>query len=377
MAGVELHVATATSATAEAAPAAAMLDLLTVGEPLICLTSAGRLPSSPTLAKSIGGAEANVAIGLARLRLRAAYVSRVGADPFGDEVVRTLRGEGVDVSRVERSQTRPTGLMVKELRSPDDVRVHYYRQGSAASELDGIGGGLPPARHVHATGITLALGPGPARAVRELLSAGRAMGASVSFDPNIRLKLWSLDDAVAAIREVLPDVDDLLLSEAEALAIAATGDLDEALDRSPIAGSRGSSCGAAPRARSGSRAASASRSRRRPRDPSSTASAPATRSPPGTCSSASPTRRSPRRSPRARGRRDTPSRRSATTRACPTAPTTTPGAAAARRSTDEPTAARELPRRRAPRRNGGRPMSLRRPASFLDAGRRAGTAVDR
>jgi 2-dehydro-3-deoxygluconokinase len=67
--------------------------------------------------------------------------------------------------------------------------------------------------------------------VRELLSAGRAMGASVSFDPNIRLKLWSLDDAVAAIREVLPDVDDLLLSEAEALAIAATGDLDEALDR--------------------------------------------------------------------------------------------------------------------------------------------------
>jgi 2-dehydro-3-deoxygluconokinase len=201
-----------------------------VGEPLVCLTAGGRLATSPTLAKSIGGAEANVAIGLARLGLRTAYVSRVGRDPFGDEVVRTLRGEGVDVSRVQRSARRPTGLMVKELRSPSDVRVHYYRHGSAATELDGIGE-TPRARHVHATGITLALGAGPAAAVRELLAAARAMGASVSFDPNIRLKLWSLDDAVAAMREILPAVDDLLLSEVEALAVSGAGALDEALRR--------------------------------------------------------------------------------------------------------------------------------------------------
>ncbi|MGI9099935.1 MAG: sugar kinase [Solirubrobacteraceae bacterium] len=207
-----------------------MLDLLTVGEPLICLTAGGRLPAAHTLAKSMGGAEANVAIGLARLGLRAGYISRVGADPFGDEIVRTLRGEGVDVSGVQRSPARPTGLMVKELRSPSDVRVHYYRQGSAATELDGIGE-IPPARHVHATGITLALGAGPAAAASELLSAAAAMGASVSFDPNIRLKLWSLDDAVTALREVLRYVDDLLLSEAEAVALAGAGDLDEALRR--------------------------------------------------------------------------------------------------------------------------------------------------
>jgi 2-dehydro-3-deoxygluconokinase len=118
--------------------------------------------------------------------------------------------------------------MIKELRSPSDVRVHYYRQGSAASELDGIGE-IPPARHVHATGITLALGAGPARAVSELLAAAAVTGATVSLDPNIRLKLWSLDDAVRALRAVLPHVDDLLLSEAEALAVAGAGDLEEAL----------------------------------------------------------------------------------------------------------------------------------------------------
>jgi 2-dehydro-3-deoxygluconokinase len=207
-----------------------MLDLLTVGEPLISLSATGRLAASPSLRKSIGGAEANVAIGLARLGLRTGYVSRVGDDPFGDEIVRTLRGEGVDVSRVQRSPQRPTGVMVKELRSPTDVRVHYYRQGSAASELDGIGD-VPPARHVHVTGITLALGAGPAGAVTELVAAALAMGASVSLDANFRLKLWPVEDAVAAVREILPGVDDLLLSEAEALAIAGTGELDEALRR--------------------------------------------------------------------------------------------------------------------------------------------------
>ena len=226
--GLQAALAASTDAPTAAATAGDMLDLLTVGEPLICLTAAGRLSASPSLAKSVGGAEANVAIGLARLGLRTGYVSRVGADPFGDEIVRTLRGEGVDVSRVQRSTARPTGLMVKELRSPHDVRVHYYRQGSAVTELDGIGH-APAARHVHATGITLALGAGPAAAVGELLAAARAMGAGVSFDPNIRLKLWSLDDAVLALREILPQVDDLLLSEAEALALSGAGELDEAL----------------------------------------------------------------------------------------------------------------------------------------------------
>jgi 2-dehydro-3-deoxygluconokinase len=221
---------TAASAAVPDEPPAATFDLFTVGEPLICLTAAGRLPAAPSLGKSIGGAEANVAIGFARLGLRAGYGACVGDDPFGDEIVRTLRGEGVDVSRVRRSRRRATGLMIKELRSPQDVRVHYYRNDSAATELDGAGV-LPRARHVHATGITLALGDGPAAAVHELLAHGRATGAGVSFDANIRCKLWPPQEAVAAIRAVLPYVDDLLLSEVEALAISGAAQLDEALRR--------------------------------------------------------------------------------------------------------------------------------------------------
>ena len=104
-----MHVGAADVTAAHGSGRAAPLDLLTLGEPLVSVTSRGRLPASPTLVKSIGGAELNVAIGLARLGLRTAYVSRVGSDAFGDEIVRTLRGEGVDVSRVQRSVKRQTG----------------------------------------------------------------------------------------------------------------------------------------------------------------------------------------------------------------------------------------------------------------------------
>jgi 2-dehydro-3-deoxygluconokinase len=207
------------------------LDVLALGEPLISLSGApGRLPASRSLTKSVGGAEANVAIGLARLGLRPGYISRVGADPFGDEVVRTLRGEGVDVSAVQRSPARPTGVMVRELRAPDDVHVYYYRQGSAVTELDGVTG-VPQGRHVHVSGITLVLGPGPRAAVHELIGLAKEWGATVSFDPNIRLKLCTLEEAVAACRDVLARVDDLLLSEAEAVALTGAADAGQAADR--------------------------------------------------------------------------------------------------------------------------------------------------
>jgi 2-dehydro-3-deoxygluconokinase len=208
------------------------LDVLALGEPLISLSGApGRLPASPALRKSVGGTEANVAIGLARLGLRVGYASRVGSDPFGDEVVRTLRGEGVDVSLVDRSTARPTGVMIRELRGPDDVHVYYYRHGSAVTELDGLAAATPQARHVHVSGITLVLGDGPRRAVHELLARAREWGATVSFDPNFRLKLCTVEEAVAASREVLGRVDDLLLSEAEASALTGARDLGEAAAR--------------------------------------------------------------------------------------------------------------------------------------------------
>ncbi|MFD0658040.1 PfkB family carbohydrate kinase [Thermocatellispora tengchongensis] len=110
-----------------------------------------------TLALSIAGAEANVAIGLARLGHRARWAGVVGQDELGALVLRTLRAEGVDVSTVRESGDRPTGLMIQESRIADITRVHYYRAGSAGSTLspaDATAALTPAPRLLHVTGIT-------------------------------------------------------------------------------------------------------------------------------------------------------------------------------------------------------------------------------
>ncbi len=199
-------------------------DVLTLGEPLICLTAPdGRLQATHTLVKSVGGAESNLAIGLARLGRRVAMVTRVGHDPFGDEIIRTLRGEGVDTEWIGREDAAPTGLMVKERRAADDVHVYYYRQMSAAARLSPAHVPLEAVEQstrIHVTGITLALGDGPREAVAELLRHANRHRVPVSFDPNFRLKLWSAQDAAQACAALLPLVSDLLVGEDELLAMA-------------------------------------------------------------------------------------------------------------------------------------------------------------
>lgn len=199
-------------------------DLVTLGEPLISLTAHGRLASAGALAKTVAGAESNLAIGLARLGLSACYVGVVGDDPFGEQIRRTLRGEGVDVQWLRRSATLPTGLMIKECLGPDEVNVHYYRRGSAVTELDASGVSaelVAGAQRAHVSGVTLALGDGPAGAALALLRLASAAGVATSFDPNFRRKLWSDAEAATACAEVLPLVDDLLLGADEAEAIVA------------------------------------------------------------------------------------------------------------------------------------------------------------
>ena len=149
--------------------------VVTLGETMVALVAeeAGPLRYASRFQRRAAGAESNVAIGLAHLGVSAGWVSRVGDDEFGRYVCATVRGEGVDVSRVELDPERPTGIMIKELRPVGKSRVLYYRSGSAASALSPQT--LPTtylqqARHLHLTGITPALSPSCAAAA--LTAAG-------------------------------------------------------------------------------------------------------------------------------------------------------------------------------------------------------------
>lgn len=193
-----------------------MTDLLTVGEALVSFRTEAIAPGWRASAH-VAGAEANVAIGLARLGHAARWVGRVSDDRLGDWVTGTLASEGVDVSFVARDARLPAGAMVLESPADHARRVTYLRRGSAGAALTAtdVLPALPGVRRVHLTGVTPALGPGPRTACRELARAAAAAGVPVSLDVNHRPALWSVDDARDAMAELLPHVSTVIASEDE------------------------------------------------------------------------------------------------------------------------------------------------------------------
>lgn len=189
-----------------------MPDFITIGESMVYLSPehAGSLKHIDKFKKGLAGAETNVAIGLARLNRSVGWISKLGKDPFGDFVIKEVRGEGVDTSYVTRSVNHNTGVLFKELTPLGDTNVYYYRKDSAAHHLnikDIDLDYIKSAKIVFLSGITLALSENNRRFAHELLSFCNKNGILVAFDPNIRLKLWSIKEAKKEILDILQYVD--------------------------------------------------------------------------------------------------------------------------------------------------------------------------
>lgn len=204
-------------------------DVVTAGETMLCLSphAAATFADTELCRRGYGGAESNTAIALSRLGIRAAWFSRVGTDWFGDDLLSTLAAEGVDTRHVVRDSQRQTGVMFKERPTADHSRVRYYRAGSAASQLgpaDVPRLPLAGASLLHLTGVTCALGSGPRTFVHEAIRRAHAEQLTVTFDPNYRSALWSVEEARTEYVELLPLVDHLLLNASEASLI--TGEAD-------------------------------------------------------------------------------------------------------------------------------------------------------
>lgn len=197
-------------------------DIITFGETMALLMPSGGkgLEYSSELHSLFGGAESNVAIGISRLGGKVGWFGRLGKDPLGRMIFKKIRGEGVDVSRAELTAEAPTGLMMREVLM-GKTSVYYYRKNSAASQMSAkhldeayIAG----AKILHITGITPALSESCKEAAFEAVRMARKHGVKVSFDPNLRLKLWSMEDARPVLLELaklsdifLPGLDELKL----------------------------------------------------------------------------------------------------------------------------------------------------------------------
>ncbi|MGW6817533.1 sugar kinase [Streptomyces sp. NPDC055005] len=213
-----------------------MSALVTLGETMAVLAPdrPGPLATGTSLRLGFAGAEATVAIGVSRLGHQASWTGRVGADSSGTMILDGLRGEGVDVTRARVDHTAPTGLMLRERRTPDHTRVTYYRRGLAGSRLapEDIDPELVTrARVLHVTGITPALGDAPCAAVRRAVDLARTAGVTVSLDLNYRARLWTRQEAAAELFDLVtladivfagPDEAALVVPEAEPATMART-----------------------------------------------------------------------------------------------------------------------------------------------------------
>jgi 2-dehydro-3-deoxygluconokinase len=195
-----------------------MHDLVTVGEVLLRLAvpSPGRFETARQLDVQFGGAEANVAAACARLGVRAAWVSALPANAWGERARRELVGHGVDCAHVHMVPGGRQGVYFVEYGAPPrPVRVVYDRRDSAFARLhpDQVDWEVfRRARLVHLTGITPALGP-TSRAIAE-----RALREAVlvSFDVNYRSTLWSPAEARAFADAVLERARYVFLGREEA-----------------------------------------------------------------------------------------------------------------------------------------------------------------
>ncbi|MCR8635720.1 sugar kinase [Paenibacillus radicis (ex Xue et al. 2023)] len=206
-------------------------EIITFGETMALMmpTSTKGIEYSSQFNGLFGGAESNVAIGVARLGHRVGWFSRMGKDPFGRMILKKIRGEGVDVSRVELTAEAPTGLMMREVVS-GKTSVYYYRKGSAASTLKPEHLDeeyIKQAKYLHVTGITPALSGSCREAAIEAIRIARKHGVKVCFDPNLRLKLWLMDEAREVLLEMAKEADYFLPGLDELKLLYQTESFDE------------------------------------------------------------------------------------------------------------------------------------------------------
>lgn len=212
------------------------LDLITFGESMVLFSPGekGPIRHVHNFTKSIAGAESNVAIALSRLGQKVGWFSKIGNDEFGRYIEFMVRGEGVDVSRIKVDKENQTGLIFKELFEHVNPNIYYYRKNSAASfmqpsDLDEEY--IKSAKILHITGITPALSPSAKATTLKAIDIAKEAGVKVSFDPNIRLKLWSLEEAKETILEICQKVDILFPGIDESEILLGTTDTDEIFEK--------------------------------------------------------------------------------------------------------------------------------------------------
>ncbi|RYZ01127.1 MAG: sugar kinase [Comamonadaceae bacterium] len=219
-----------------------MFDVTALGEGMVEFNQTA--PGQPNYLQGYGGDTSNAVIAAARAGARTAYLSRVGDDGFGSTLLDLWRREGVDTSAIDRDPDGPTGLYFVT-HGPQGHAFSYRRAGSAAARMtpQWLHGNAPQAvlratRILHVSGISLAISLSARDTALQAMRQVREAGGRVAFDANLRLKLWSLEDARAGIAQAMALCDIFLPSLDDVVALNGMGDPDAVIDWGHAAGAR-------------------------------------------------------------------------------------------------------------------------------------------
>jgi 2-dehydro-3-deoxygluconokinase len=193
------------------------MDIVSIGECMVEFFCEGDLSDATTFTKTFGGDTMNLLVAASRLGARTGYITRVGQDPFAPFLLRSWQKEGIDTSRVKLVEGF-NGLYFISTLPGGERAFTYYRKGSAASTLEPSD--LDPtyiasAKILHLSGITQALSPSCRATALEAAKVAKASGRIVSYDPNFRPRLWSVEEARRGLAELLPYIDVILPSAPE------------------------------------------------------------------------------------------------------------------------------------------------------------------
>ncbi|WP_172198909.1 PfkB family carbohydrate kinase [Saccharibacillus qingshengii] len=212
-----------------------MSRLYAIGEVLIDfipLQKGCALKDVTAFERAPGGAPANVAAAAAKYGASAAVLTKLGTDAFGDFLIEALRQAGVDTRHILRTDEANTGLAFVSLRENGERDFSFYRNPSAdlllsESEIDAQ---LFQAGDIlHFGSVDLVESP-MKQAHRKAIRAVKAAGGLVSFDPNVRLPLWThAEDCRRAILEFLPKAHLVKISDEELTFITGIEDEETAI----------------------------------------------------------------------------------------------------------------------------------------------------
>lgn len=211
-----------------------MAKVILFGEPMALLIAdtVGPLEDVEHFTRAMSGAEVNVAIGLTRLGHDVEYLTKLGDDPFGHYIEKTLVKNKIGTRLISYDSIYRTGIQLKNrVADGSDPHAPYYRKGSAAShitkeDIDKIN--LNGIDLIHITGIPPAISQSARQATFRLAVRAKENNIFLTFDPNLRPALWEDKETMVEVLNKLSKYADLILpGEEEGEILAGTTDNKE------------------------------------------------------------------------------------------------------------------------------------------------------